>query len=115
MEVDLFIITVALQMMGRNPSDKAIDRYWCQAGGSMSYEQFCLVMKRERKTSTSDLMRAFQKIDSNGDGFISADELQKKLTKVSTDQAGLVSHGWLGITVVPLLRDPSHERLPTMY
>lgn len=71
-------------MMGRNPSDKAIERYWSQAGGSLSFEQFSLVMRRERKTSMSDLMRAFRKIDSNGDGFITAQELQRKLTKVST-------------------------------
>ncbi len=69
-------------MMGRNPSDKAIELYWAQAGGSLSFEQFCLVMRREKKTSMSDLMRAFKKIDSNGDGFITAQELQRKLTKV---------------------------------
>jgi Ca2+-binding EF-hand superfamily protein len=68
--------------MGRNPSDQAIDGYWSQAGGSLSYEQFCLVMRREKKASMNDLMRAFRRIDSNGDGFVSVQELQKKLTKV---------------------------------
>ena len=74
--------------MGRNPSDGAIDRYWTQAGGSLSFEQFCLVMKRERKTSMSDLMQAFRRIDSNGDGLISAQELHKTLTKVRNTKRG---------------------------
>lgn len=34
--------------------------------------------------SMSDLMKAFRKIDTNGDGFITAQELQRKLTKVSS-------------------------------
>ena len=68
--------------MGRNPSDKVVSRYWTQCGGSMSYEQFCLVMKRERKTTMGDLMNSFRKIDINGDGYIDTQELHKVLTKV---------------------------------
>lgn len=68
--------------MGRNPSDQAIERYWSQAGGSLSFDQFSLVMRREKKASMSELMRAFRKIDANGDGFLTAQELQKILTKV---------------------------------
>ena len=79
---NVLLVYVALQMMGRNPSDRAIERYWTQAGGSLSFEQFSLVMRREKKTSMSDLMRAFRKIDCNSDGFITAQELQQKLTKV---------------------------------
>ena len=48
----------------------------------MSFDQFSLVMRREKKASMSDLMRAFRKIDTNGDGYITAEELQRKLTKV---------------------------------
>ena len=49
----------------------------------MSFEQFSLVMQREKKTSMSDLMRAFRKIDIDGDGYITTQELQRKLTKVT--------------------------------
>ena len=73
----------ALQCMGRNPSDKAIERYWSQCGGSMSYEQFCFVMQREKRTTMSELMRAFRKIDINGDGYVTAKELHRMLTKVN--------------------------------
>lgn len=69
--------------MGRNPSAGTIERYWSQCGGSMSFEQFSLVMQREKKTSMSDLMRAFRKIDIDGDGYITTQELQRKLTKVT--------------------------------
>ena len=71
-----------LQCMGRNPSDKSVERYWSQCGGSMSYDQFCFVMQREKRTTMSDLMKAFRKIDINGDGYITAKELHRVLTKV---------------------------------
>ena len=48
----------------------------------MSYEQFCFVMQREKRTTMSDLMWAFRKIDINGDGYITAKELHRLLTKV---------------------------------
>ena len=70
--------------MGRNPSDKAVERYWSQCGGSMSYDQFCFVMQREKRTTMSDLMKSFRKIDINGDGYITAKELHRMLTKVYT-------------------------------
>ncbi len=76
------IICVALQVIGRNPSDRAIDKYWAQCGGTMNYQRFCHVVQMESKTKMSDLLRAFKHIDTNGDGFISAQELQRKLTKV---------------------------------
>lgn len=69
--------------MGRDPSDRTINRYWTQYGGSISFEQFSKILQKEKKTSISDLMKAFRKIDVNGDGLISAEELQRKLMKVS--------------------------------
>lgn len=71
--------------MGRNPSNKSVERYWTQCEGSMSFEQFSAVMRRERRASREDLMQAFRRIDTNGDGYISAEELQRMLTKVRTN------------------------------
>ena len=48
----------------------------------MSFEQFSAVMRRERRASREDLVQAFRKIDTNGDGYISAEELRRMLTKV---------------------------------
>ncbi len=48
----------------------------------MSFEQFCVVMRRERRTNVEDLMAAFKKIDTSGDGYITTAELYRMLTKV---------------------------------
>ena len=50
----------------------------------MSYDQFCFVMQREKRTTMGDLMKSFRKIDINGDGYITAKELHRMLTKVYT-------------------------------
>ena len=47
----------------------------------MNYEQFKVVVGRERPTSISDLMKAFRRLDTNNDGYITADELSKMLTR----------------------------------
>ena len=48
----------------------------------MTYQQFCAVMRREKRTSETELMQAFRAIDTSGDGYITADELHRMLTKV---------------------------------
>ena len=48
----------------------------------MGYKRFCQVVQMEARTNMADLMKAFRKIDTNGDGFITAQELHKKLSKV---------------------------------
>ena len=50
----------------------------------MSYQQFSLVMQREKKTSMAHLMHAFRKMDLKNDGFITFQELQRNLTKVNS-------------------------------
>ncbi len=57
----------------------------------MSYEQFSLVMKREHKTTMRDLMSSFRKIDLNGDGYITAQELQRVLIKVGPHAVTMVT------------------------
>ena len=39
-------------------------------------------MRREKQPCMDDLLALFTRVDRNGDGFISADELMKILTKV---------------------------------
>ncbi|KAK3794626.1 hypothetical protein RRG08_003772 [Elysia crispata] len=46
----------------------------------MTFEDFVEICRREPVTSEDDLMKAFRKIDLNGDGYISLDELFKIMT-----------------------------------
>ena len=39
-------------------------------------------MRREKLPTMSDLMSLFKRLDRNGDGYLSADELRHILTKV---------------------------------
>ena len=48
----------------------------------MTFDQFSTVMRRERRATKEDLLQAFRRIDTNGDGYISAEELKRMLTKV---------------------------------
>ena len=50
--------------------------------GSISYSEFCDIMKKEIPNTKNDLVLAFKKMDINGDGFISFCELKKALTMV---------------------------------
>lgn len=49
---------------------------------SLSFEDFCKILQQLKPTSGDDLMKAFRKIDVNGDGFITHSELTKVLTQV---------------------------------
>ena len=59
----------------------------------MTYQQFCAVMRREKRTSETELMQAFRAIDTSGDGYITADELHRMLTKVGACVCVFVSCG----------------------
>ncbi|XP_076440362.1 EF-hand calcium-binding domain-containing protein 7-like isoform X2 [Babylonia areolata] len=69
-----------LQQCGRNLTQKAITRYWDSDKESMTFEEFVDVCRMEPATSEDDLIKAFRKIDVNGDGFISLDELYNIMT-----------------------------------
>lgn len=79
-------LPAALQCVGRNPTSRRVEQYWGQlvgqGGAGLGYEQFKAIMRKERPTSRDDLMRAFARLDRNGDGCITADELMRAVTKV---------------------------------
>lgn len=74
---------LALQQAGRNPSRATLNKYWTQRTSKLNFDDFCEILKNEKKTEESELMRAFKKMDVNSDGYISHSEMEKALTTVS--------------------------------
>lgn len=73
-----------LQQAGRNPSHATLNKYWTLKTSKLNFDDFCEILKCEKKTEETELLRAFRKMDVNGDGFISHSELEKALTTVSS-------------------------------
>ncbi|XP_028259706.1 EF-hand calcium-binding domain-containing protein 7 [Parambassis ranga] len=69
-----------LQQAGRNPSHATLNKYWTNRTSKLNFDDFCEILKNDKKTEESDLLRAFKKMDVNGDGYISHSELEKALT-----------------------------------
>nr|XP_040040139.1 EF-hand calcium-binding domain-containing protein 7 [Gasterosteus aculeatus aculeatus] len=70
----------ALQQAGRNPAHATLNKYWTPRTSKLNFDDFCEILKNEKKTDETELMRAFKKMDLNSDGYISHSELQKALT-----------------------------------
>lgn len=81
-------LSLALQQAGRNPSYAILNKYWTPKTSALNFDDFCNILKCERKTEETDLLRAFKKMDDSGDGYISHSELEKALTTVSTRHIG---------------------------
>lgn len=69
-----------LQQAGRNPSKKVLAKYWKSDTEHLTFDEFVDICKKEKATTADDLMKAFRKIDINGDGYISLEELYKIMT-----------------------------------
>ncbi|XP_064606918.1 EF-hand calcium-binding domain-containing protein 7-like [Liolophura sinensis] len=69
-----------LQQAGRNPTEKMLRKYWSSSTDSLSFDDFVEICRKEPCTSADDLMKAFRKIDTNGDGYISREELYDMMT-----------------------------------
>ncbi|XP_061175415.1 EF-hand calcium-binding domain-containing protein 7-like [Saccostrea echinata] len=69
-----------LQQAGRNPSKRVLSKYWKSDTDHLTFDDFVEICKKEKATTADDLMKAFRKIDINGDGYISLEELYKIMT-----------------------------------
>ncbi|XP_032427812.1 EF-hand calcium-binding domain-containing protein 7 [Xiphophorus hellerii] len=69
-----------LQQAGRNPSHAILNKYWTSRTSKLNFDDFCEILKCERKTDEAELMRAFRKLDVNCDGYITHSVLEKALT-----------------------------------
>ncbi|XP_051997037.1 EF-hand calcium-binding domain-containing protein 7 isoform X2 [Xyrauchen texanus] len=73
-------LCTVLQQAGRNPSQKALDKYWPPGTKKLNFDDFCDILKKEKPAEADQLMRIFKKFDVNCDGYISHDELSRILT-----------------------------------
>ncbi|KAL1022786.1 hypothetical protein UPYG_G00032320 [Umbra pygmaea] len=69
-----------LQQAGRNPSQATLNKHWAPTTTKLNFDDFCEILKNEKPTEEHELLMAFRKLDINGDGYISHNELQKVLT-----------------------------------
>lgn len=72
----------ALQHAGRNPSQKTINKYWTPQTAKLNFDDFCLILRKEKPTSKAELLKSFKQLDVNDDGSILHTDLYKLLTKV---------------------------------
>lgn len=56
---------------------------WHDFAEHLTFDEYVDICKKEKATTADDLMKAFRKIDINGDGYISLEELYKIMTTVS--------------------------------
>ncbi|KAJ8040221.1 EF-hand calcium-binding domain-containing protein 7 [Holothuria leucospilota] len=74
-------LAAALHQAGRDPSQQALSQYWTETTKSLTFEDFNKILQQLKPTSSDELLKAFRKIDVNGDGFITHNELAKVLTQ----------------------------------
>eukprot|EP00112_Aurelia_sp_Birch-Aquarium-sp1_P010503 Seg224.11 transcript_id=Seg224.11/GoldUCD/mRNA.D3Y31 product="EF-hand calcium-binding domain-containing protein 7" protein_id=Seg224.11/GoldUCD/D3Y31 len=73
-------LTLLLQYAGHNPTKKMINGIWGDNTDSITFYQFCDILKDGSPMSRDALIKAFRKIDVNHDGYITHDELLNVLT-----------------------------------
>ncbi|KAK7889924.1 hypothetical protein WMY93_025484 [Mugilogobius chulae] len=83
-----------LQQAGRNPSQATLNKYWSHRTSKLNFDDFCEILKNEKKTDEQELLKAFRKLDTNHDGYISHSELEKALTnrgeKMTTEEINAI-------------------------
>ncbi|XP_050611394.1 EF-hand calcium-binding domain-containing protein 7 isoform X2 [Macaca thibetana thibetana] len=72
---------LALQHAGRNPSQKTINKYWTPQTAKLNFDDFCIILRKEKPTSKAELLKSFKQLDVNDDGCILHTDLYKFLTK----------------------------------
>lgn len=68
-----------MQQAGRNPSLSTLNKYWTPKTSKLNFDDFCEILKSEKKTDDNELLKAFRKLDVNSDGYITHCELEKTL------------------------------------
>lgn len=81
---------LVLQQAGRNPSQATLNKHWTSRTSKLNFDDFCEILKSEKKTDENELIRAFKKLDVNCDGYITHSELEEALTSVSSSSVDVL-------------------------
>ncbi|XP_064187992.1 EF-hand calcium-binding domain-containing protein 7 [Anguilla rostrata] len=73
-------LCLVLQQAGRNPSQKTLEKFWTERTTKLNFDDFCEILRKEKPTEESELLRAFRKLDLSGQGYVLHSELYKVLT-----------------------------------
>ncbi|KAM6066423.1 EF-hand calcium-binding domain-containing protein 7 isoform 2-T3 [Chlamydotis macqueenii] len=88
-------LSLVLRQAGRNPSQKTINKYWTSQTTTLNFDDFCTILKKEKPTTKTELLKAFGKIDTDNTGYILHDELYKILTmrgeKMTEDEVSAIT------------------------
>ncbi|XP_062437494.1 EF-hand calcium-binding domain-containing protein 7 isoform X2 [Rhea pennata] len=88
-------LCLVLQQAGRNPSQKTLNKYWTSQTTTLTFDDFCTILKKEKTATKTELLRAFGKIDTDNSGYILHDELYKILTtrgeKMTPDEVNAIT------------------------
>ncbi|KAH0618541.1 hypothetical protein JD844_017854 [Phrynosoma platyrhinos] len=83
-------LCLVLQQAGRNPSQKTVDKYWTPQTTTLNFDDFCFILNQAEPVKSTELLKAFAKIDANNNGYLLHSELSKILTtsgeKMSPDE-----------------------------
>uniref|UniRef100_A0A8D3CWD6 EF-hand calcium binding domain 7 n=1 Tax=Scophthalmus maximus TaxID=52904 RepID=A0A8D3CWD6_SCOMX len=83
-----------LQQAGRNPSLATLNKYWTPRTSKLNFDDFFEILRCEKETEETELMRAFKKMDVNGDGYVTHSDLEKALTtrgeKMTTEEVNTI-------------------------
>ncbi|KAM5256615.1 EF-hand calcium-binding domain-containing protein 7 [Ctenodactylus gundi] len=74
-------LCLVLQHAGRSPSRATVDKYWTPQTAKLNFDDFCIILKKEKPTSKAELLKSFKQLDVNEDGCISHTDLYKFLTE----------------------------------
>ncbi|KAM6415294.1 EF-hand calcium-binding domain-containing protein 7 isoform 1-T1 [Rhynochetos jubatus] len=87
-------LRLVLQQAGRNPSEKAVNKYWTSQTTTLNFDDFCTILKKEKPATKMELLEAFAKIDTDNTGYILHDDLYKILTmrgeKMTRDEVSAI-------------------------
>ncbi|XP_004634022.1 EF-hand calcium-binding domain-containing protein 7 [Octodon degus] len=74
-------LCLALQHAGRSPSQKTVNKYWTPQTAKLNFDDFCVILRKEKPTSKAELLKSFKQLDVNDDGCILHTDLYRFLTK----------------------------------